>query len=70
MNSYHHQAIARVAPGFSVSAQAPDGIIEAIEISEEGVFILGVQWHPERMVPQDEHMVQLFRAFIRACQRR
>ncbi|MCD6520460.1 MAG: gamma-glutamyl-gamma-aminobutyrate hydrolase family protein [Anaerolineae bacterium] len=70
VNSYHHQAIARVAPGFSVSAQAPDGIIEAIEISEESVFILGVQWHPERMVPQDEHMVQLFRAFIHACQRR
>jgi putative glutamine amidotransferase len=46
VNSRHHQAIKRVAPGFTVSATAPDGVIEAIE-QPELPFCLGVQWHPE-----------------------
>ena len=46
VNSRHHQAIARLAPGFVVSATAPDGVIEGIEDPAAG-FCLGVQWHPE-----------------------
>ncbi len=46
VNSRHHQAIDVVAPGFVVSATAPDGIIEAIEHSTLP-FCMGVQWHPE-----------------------
>ena len=45
VNSLHHQAVREVAPGFSVSASAPDGVAEGIE-SADGRFI-GVQWHPE-----------------------
>lgn len=48
VNSYHHQAIASVAPGWRVGARAEDGVIEAIE-REDRLFYLGVQWHPERM---------------------
>ena len=46
VNSFHHQAIQAPAPGFRVCAQAPDGVIEAIE-STEFKSMLGVQWHPE-----------------------
>jgi gamma-glutamyl-gamma-aminobutyrate hydrolase PuuD len=46
VNSRHHQAVKDVAPGFQVTATAPDGIIEAIEDPREA-FCLGVQWHPE-----------------------
>ena len=46
VNSRHHQAVKRLAPGFMVSATAPDGIIEAIE-KPGGQLCLGVQWHPE-----------------------
>jgi putative glutamine amidotransferase len=46
VNSRHHQAVNRVAPGFIVSAVAPDGIIEAIE-RPDATFCVGVQWHPE-----------------------
>lgn len=46
VNSRHHQALNRVAPGFRVSATAPDGVIEAIE-DPAVPFCLGVQWHPE-----------------------
>lgn len=48
VNSFHHQAIKTVAPGFNAVAYSEDGIIEAIE-PEEGKIILGVQWHPETM---------------------
>jgi putative glutamine amidotransferase len=43
--SRHHQAVARVAPGFRAVATAPDGVIEAIEA--DGGNELGVEWHPE-----------------------
>lgn len=47
-NSYHHQAVGRLAPGLRAAAYADDGQIEALE--HESLPILGVQWHPERMV--------------------
>jgi putative glutamine amidotransferase len=46
VNSRHHQAVKQVAPGFRVSATAPDGVVEAIE-DPSAAFCLGVQWHPE-----------------------
>lgn len=46
VNSIHHQAVRASGRRFSVSAKAPDGVIEAIESSEFKPFI-GVQWHPE-----------------------
>jgi putative glutamine amidotransferase len=48
VNSSHHQAVGRVASSWSVSAVAPDGIIEAIEWQGHP-FALAVQWHPERL---------------------
>ena len=73
VNSRHHQAIARVASGYVVSASASDGIIEAIEPSADAStpdsWVLGVQWHPENMAPVDPVMARLFRAFIATCRR-
>ena len=46
VNSFHHQAINRVAEKFKVTATSEDNIIEAIEYNK----ILGVQWHPEQMM--------------------
>jgi putative glutamine amidotransferase len=45
VSSYHHQAVADLAPGFRAAAWAPDGVVEAIESSQYDV--LCVQWHPE-----------------------
>ena len=64
-NSFHHQCIQTVAPGFSVSAKARDGVIEAIEVKEE--HILGVQWHPEEMVHAHPEHFGLFRQFVGAA---
>ena len=46
VNSRHHQAVKKLAPGFVASATAPDGVIEAIE-RPDLPFCVGVQWHPE-----------------------
>lgn len=64
-NSFHHQVIKEVAPGFKVSARAKDGVIEAIE--KEDSFIIGVQWHPEMMAKKDSKMLNLFKELIKQC---
>lgn len=68
-NSYHHQAIKELAPGFRISARAKDGIVEAIE-KEGNFFTLGVQWHPELMFLQHSSMQRLFQGFIEAARKR
>jgi putative glutamine amidotransferase len=67
-NSRHHQAVKDVAPGFDVTARAPDGVIEGIE-HQQSTFIVGVQWHPESLAVQDEQMLGLFKALVQASSR-
>jgi putative glutamine amidotransferase len=64
VNSLHHQSVKDVAPGFRVTATAPDGIIEAIEYAGDDWWALAVQWHPEEMNDSPEPWDRgLFRAF-------
>lgn len=65
MNSFHHQAVGLVAPGFSVTAVADDGVVEAIEKSDSR-FAVGVQWHPEGLAEQDPQSLSLFNEFVNA----
>lgn len=64
VNSFHHQAVRQLAPGFITSALAVDGIIEGIE-STSHPFALGLQWHPENL---REHYI-LFHALVKACKK-
>ena len=66
VNSQHHQAVDRVAPGFTLAALSEDGIVEAIE-KPDARFCLGVQWHPEWLSDADPAMQGLFDAFVNAC---
>jgi putative glutamine amidotransferase len=65
VNSRHHQAVKRVAPGFEVTATAPDGVIEAME-RPASRFCLAVQWHPENFWRTGEFR-PLFEQFLRAA---
>jgi putative glutamine amidotransferase len=62
VNSIHHQAVSRVAPGFVDVAWAPDGTIEAIEPVDSTCRVLAVQWHPEKIVHEGD--ASLFDHFI------
>ena len=58
VNSYHHQGVKRLAQRFVPMAFAPDGLIEGFYDPdaynpEEGKFIMGLQFHPERMRKAD-----------------
>lgn len=68
VNSFHHQAIDRVADGLRVVATAPDGIVEAVEFP--GRPLLGVQWHPEMMSRTSADAQAIFRWFVGLASRR
>jgi putative glutamine amidotransferase len=63
INTSHHQAIATLGKDLRATAQAPDGVIEAVEWAGDGNWVVGVQWHPERMVG-DAFATRLFEAFV------
>ena len=63
-NSYHHQAVKDPATNLRVTARSDDGVIEGLEGTGDH-FLLGVQWHPERLENTDSQ--RLFAAFILAC---
>lgn len=66
VNSAHHQAVAKPAPGCIVNALAEDGVIEGIEYPAHP-FCLGVQWHPEYDVTEADG--KIMQAFVKACQK-
>ncbi|MFN8377650.1 MAG: gamma-glutamyl-gamma-aminobutyrate hydrolase family protein [Anaerolineae bacterium] len=66
VNSIHHQSVLEVAPAARVTANAPDGVIEALEVPGKP-FMLSVQWHPEDLYSNDPTMARLFESFIAAA---
>jgi putative glutamine amidotransferase len=61
VSCHHHQGVDRLGSGLVPVAWAPDGSVEAVELSGEQ-FVVGVQWHPE----EDGSDVRLFRALVAA----
>ncbi|MDR7483077.1 MAG: gamma-glutamyl-gamma-aminobutyrate hydrolase family protein [Armatimonadota bacterium] len=68
VNSFHHQAVAAPAPGFCIVARADDGTVEGVE-STRHRFVVGVQWHPERMAARHAVQRRLFAALVAATRR-
>lgn len=66
VNSYHHQAVRRLAPGIKATAHAPDGVVEGIERDGEP-WVVGVQWHAEDMAVRDAGNHALFLALVNAA---
>jgi len=65
VNSMHHQGIKDLATDLTLSAIAPDGLVEAVEFMFHP-FFLGVQWHPE-CLPNSPSDQAIFSAFVRAA---
>lgn len=70
INSHHHQGIKTLAPGFKVTMESEDGVVE--EILHETIPIWAVQWHPEKMClrfarPDTVDGLPLIRRFVQLC---
>jgi gamma-glutamyl-gamma-aminobutyrate hydrolase PuuD len=66
VNTSHHQAVDKPGKGLKVTARsANDGIIECLE-HEHSRFGLAVQWHPEWLTDEPEHL-RLFEALVKAA---
>lgn len=71
VNSSHHQAIDKLAAPLKVTARAEDGMVEAIEFVKQNVellpYMIGVQYHPERLLQSLPVHRELFRSFATAA---
>jgi len=72
VNSSHHQSADKIGDGLRVVARSPlDGVIEGLEGTLPGHFVLAVQWHPERSVKDlpelGDSARAIFQAFIEAA---
>jgi len=65
VNSFHHQAVATLGEGLTVTGRASDGTIESVE-SVDREFVVGVQWHAECLIDRFGQAA-LFRAFVDAA---
>lgn len=66
INSSHHQAIAKAGKDLQATAHASDGTIEGVEWIGDANWVVGVQWHPERMFG-DAFSERLFQEFVNAA---
>ena len=66
VNSSHHQSVLDPGRGLRITAHALDGVVEAVEWAQDSNWIVGVQWHPERM-PEDALAQALFRDLLSAA---
>lgn len=66
VNSFHREALVEISDQTRVSAYSDDGLVEAIERPDRH-FVIGVQWHPERLIEETTDAPALFRAFVEAA---
>lgn len=70
VNSFHHLALKKIGNNLKVTAQAKDGVPEAIESTDKNTFILGVQFHPEMMFKNNTFADKIFKHFIFICNKK
>jgi putative glutamine amidotransferase len=70
VNSSHHQSVLQPGRQLRVTAHAPDGVVEAVEWTGDSNWVMGVQWHPERMTAGGDPLaLALFAALERAARK-
>lgn len=67
VNSSHHQSVQEIGRGLQIAARTYDGVIESVEWTGDSDWVMGVQWHPERMAATDPLAQSLFRSLVSAA---
>jgi gamma-glutamyl-gamma-aminobutyrate hydrolase PuuD len=65
VNSYHHQGTRDLAPRFKPMAYAEDGLVEGY-YDPKAKFVVGLQFHPERMLEESAGNLRIWKAFTSA----
>jgi gamma-glutamyl-gamma-aminobutyrate hydrolase PuuD len=65
VNSYHHQGIRDLARRFKPMAYAEDGLVEGF-YDPKAKFVVGLQFHPERMLEEAAGNLRIWKAFSAA----
>jgi gamma-glutamyl-gamma-aminobutyrate hydrolase PuuD len=68
VNSYHHQGIRDLAPRFRPMAYTKDGLIEGYYDPKKN-FVVGLQFHPERLLEERAGNWRIWKAFGAAVRR-
>ena len=63
VNSYHHQAVRKLAEPFQAIAWSLDGLVEAFESKDAAPYILALQWHPELLIKNEPAHLMIFKNF-------
>ena len=69
MDSFHHQALDRIASDLRVVATAPDGVVEAVEMNGDA-YLLAVQWELQEEWRVDRRFLEPFAQFVSAAAER
>ncbi len=71
VNSNHHQAVNKLAPGLKAVAHTDDGLVESVELidTDGQAYLLGVQWHPEAMNYTDPLSINIVKRFIQEARK-
>jgi putative glutamine amidotransferase len=67
VNSSHHQSVQEPGRGLRIAARTHDGVIESVEWTGDSNWVIGVQWHPERMATTDALAQSLFRGLVESA---
>jgi len=71
VNSYHHQGVKELGRDLVEMARAPDGVLEGFYDPsynpDMGRYVVGLQFHPERMLSDYAGCKEVYEAFGRAC---
>lgn len=65
VNSYHHQGIQTLASDLVPMAKSDDGLIEAV-VAPQKKFVVGLQFHPERMLAEYDGCSKVFELFVKS----
>lgn len=67
VNSYHHQSVDKLGAGVTVTARAPDRVIEAIEVPAAAALCLGVQWELQESWQAPHDQLSVFALLVEAA---
>lgn len=62
VNSFHHQAVDRIADDFVINAKSTDGLIESMH--KKTGFVFATQFHPEKHVACDNKFLPIFQRLV------